>query len=119
LGEHNLTIPGFAYPGGKVRIATALQLHAKEAANLCRAFAGRANGFWKAATTLQLSNWLVERPAPLPNSSCILSHGNTIHFPAHEESIRAVQGWYKSGDPSSILLIPYSLTTVPGFDALL
>jgi hypothetical protein len=51
------TTPGFAYPGGKKRIRNSfINYTPKFGGTYAEPFAGRANVFWLAATTLQFSN---------------------------------------------------------------
>jgi site-specific DNA-adenine methylase len=48
----------------------------------------------------------------------LLSHGNTIHVPEHTRNeFELCKVAYKSGDPTSILLIPYFTYNGAGFDA--
>jgi site-specific DNA-adenine methylase len=51
-------IPGFAYPGGKVRLRKWLvSMMPKSGRTYCEPFAGRGNVFWLAARVLRFEKW--------------------------------------------------------------
>src|SRR5664280_3232407 len=102
------TVPGFAYPGGKKRIRNSIvSFMPKSGSTYAEPFAGRAATFWLAATTLQFSNWWLNDLRTAPFFHAIISHGNTIHVPAHtREEFERYKVLDKAGDPAAILLEP-------------
>ena len=118
-GSTTSTIPGFAYPGGKKRIRNSIvSFMPKVGGTYAEPFAGRANVFWKAATTLQFSQWHLNDPRTAPFLCAIISHGNTINVPEHtRENFERYKVLDKAGDPVATLLIPYFTYNGAGFDA--
>jgi site-specific DNA-adenine methylase len=118
-GSTALTIPGFAYPGGKKRIRNSIiNYMPKFGGTYAEPFAGRANVFWKAATTLQFSNWWLNDIRKAPFFHTIISHGNTIHVPEHtREQFERYKVLDKAGDPAAILLEPYLTYNGAGYGA--
>jgi hypothetical protein len=119
LGEHNLNNPRIRISRWEKRIGNSIVSYMPKSGNTyAEPFAGRANGFWKAATTLQLSNWWLNDLRTSEFFHALLSHGNTIHVPEHTRNeFELCKVGYKSGDPTSILLIPYFTYNGAGFDA--
>jgi site-specific DNA-adenine methylase len=113
------TAPAFAYPGGKKRLRnTIVGFMPITGGTYSEPFAGRAATFWKAATTLQFTNWWLNDLRTADFFGAILSHGHTIQVPAHtrEEFGRQKIG-YQNGDPASILLAPYLTYNGAGYGA--
>jgi site-specific DNA-adenine methylase len=81
-------------------------------------FAGRANVFWKAATTLQFSNWWLNDIRTDSFLNAIVSHGSTIEVPEHtRQEFDRQKSARVSGDPTAILLEPYLSYSGAGYAA--
>ena len=113
------TIPGFAYPGGKKRIRNSIVSYIPKSGNTyAEPFAGRANVFWKAATTLQFSHWHLNDLRTAGFLSAIISHGNTIKVPEHTRvEFERQKAAREHGDPIAILLEPYLSYSGAGYAA--
>ena len=60
-------IPGFSYPGGKVRLRKWLvSMMPKTGGTYVEPFAGRGNVFWYAACALKFDSWWLNDPIMLP-----------------------------------------------------
>jgi len=113
------TIPGFAYPGGKARLAkTLVSFMPRIGGTYAEPFAGRANVFWKAAMTLQFSHWRLNDLRTAPFFHAIISHGSTLEVPEHTRQEFERQKIARlSGDPTAILLEPYLSYSGAGYAA--
>ena len=109
--------PTFSYPGGKCRLASTLvSFMPGSGRSYVEPFCGRANVFFRAASTLQFSQcWLNDiRTAPFLNA--LISHGDTVEVPqqTREEFERQRVAW-QINDPTALLLEPYLTYSGAGF----
>jgi site-specific DNA-adenine methylase len=113
------TTPGFAYPGGKKRIRNSIvSFMPKSGSTYAEPFAGRANVFWLAATTLQFSNWWLNDLRTAPFLHAIISHGSTLEVPEHtRQEFERQKAVRHTGDPIAILLEPYLSYSGAGYAA--
>jgi len=109
----------FAYPGGKARLAkTLVSFMPRSGGTYAEPFAGRANVFWKAAMTLQFSNWWLNDLRTGAFLDAIISHGSTLEVPEHTRQEFERQKIARlSGDPTAILLEPYLSYSGAGYAA--
>ena len=114
-----LTIPGFAYPGGKKRTRNSIVNYMpKVGGTYAEPFAGRAATFWLAATTLQFSNWWLNDLRTAPFLHAIISHGSTLEVPEHtRQEFERQKIARRRGDPIAILLEPYLSYSGAGYAA--
>jgi site-specific DNA-adenine methylase len=113
------TTPGFAYPGGKARLAkTLVSFMPRSGGTYAEPFAGRANVFWLAATTLQFSNWWLNDLRTGAFLDAIISHGSTLEVPEHtRQEFERQKIARHTGDPTAILLEPYLSYSGAGYAA--
>lgn len=113
------TIPGFSYPGGKVRIRKSIVRYMPSSGRTyVEPFAGRAAPFWLAAATLQFSHWHLNDLRTAAFFYAIISHGGTLEVPEHtREQFERQRIARHSGDPTAILLEPYLSYSGAGYAA--
>jgi site-specific DNA-adenine methylase len=113
------SIPGFAYPGAKVRLRkTIVSFMPTTCATYAEPFAGRGNVFWLAASTLPYSNWWVNDTRTAPFFQSLISIGSTLDVPAHtREEFERQKSASKQDDPAAILLEPYLTYNGGGYAA--
>jgi site-specific DNA-adenine methylase len=81
-------------------------------------FAGRANVFFRAASTLQFSQWQLNDIRTAPFVNAILSHGSTIEVPQQtREEFERQRAASQISDPIALLLEPYLTYSGAGYSA--
>lgn len=111
--------PTFAYPGGKCRLSkTIVAFMPTTGGTYAEPFAGRGNVFFRAASTLQYSQWLLNDIRTAPFFNAIISHGNTIEVPEHtREQFELQKAAHQNSDPYALLLAPYLTYSGAGYAA--
>jgi site-specific DNA-adenine methylase len=108
-GSTTLTVPGFAWPGGKRRLRnTIVSFMPKSGGTYAEPFVGKGNVFFKAATTLQFANWWLNDLRTSNFFRALISHGNTVEVPEHtREQFERCKMAYENGDPTAVLFESY------------
>jgi site-specific DNA-adenine methylase len=113
------SIPSFSYPGGKARLAnTIISFMPKSGGIYAEPFAGRGNVFFRAASTLQYSCWLLNDLRTDVFFRALLSHGNSVTVPAHtREEFERQKAARLDNDTTAILMEPYMTFSGGGYSA--
>jgi site-specific DNA-adenine methylase len=107
--------PSFAYPGGKARLRTTIvSFMPQSIRTYAEPFVGRGNVYWKAASTVEASNWWLNDLRIASFFEYLISDGNTLIVPEHtREQFELLRR--TPDDPASILLAPYITYSGAGY----